>query len=45
MMGFKWNPIFIGMNAAPITRTQIVNGLVLFVAIRMIVDLRSSTTS
>ena len=27
MMGFKWNPIFIGMNAAPISGRQIINGL------------------
>ena len=35
MMGFKWNPIFIGMNSAPLSARQIVNGIVLFVAMRM----------
>ena len=35
MMGFKWNPIFIGMNAAPISGRQIINGVSLFVAMRM----------
>jgi lipooligosaccharide transport system permease protein len=35
LLGLKWNPIFIAMNAAPITPRQIVNGLFLFVVIRM----------
>lgn len=35
MMGFKWNPIFFAMNAAPLQPFQIVNGVILFVAIRM----------
>ncbi|MFC5503482.1 ABC transporter permease [Lysinimonas soli] len=35
MMGFKWNPVFVGMNSAPLSARQIVNGLVIFVAIRM----------
>ena len=36
LMGFKWNPIFYAMNAAPISGTQIVNGLVLAVGVRML---------
>ncbi|WBU36842.1 ABC transporter permease [Homoserinibacter sp. YIM 151385] len=36
MMGFKWNPIFVGMNAAPISARQIVDGVVLFVLLRML---------
>ena len=35
MLGFKWNPTFIGMNAAPLTGRQIIDGIVVFVAIRM----------
>src|SRR4051812_22988234 len=35
MLGFKWNPIFIGMNAAPISGRQIIDGVVLFVILRM----------
>ncbi len=35
LMGLKWNPIFIAMNATPITPRQIVNGIFLFVVIRM----------
>lgn len=35
MLGFKWNPIFIGMNAAPISGKQIIDGVVLFVVLRM----------
>ena len=29
LMGFKWNPIFFGMNASPITGAQIVNGMMM----------------
>jgi lipooligosaccharide transport system permease protein len=36
MLGFKWNPIFIGMNAAPLSGGQIIGGHVLFVTIRMV---------
>jgi lipooligosaccharide transport system permease protein len=36
LMGFKWNPIFYAMNAAPISGLQIVNGLVIGVAVRML---------
>ncbi len=35
MMGFKWNPIYFGMNATPIGARQIVDGVLLFVTIRM----------
>lgn len=34
--GFKWNAIFYGMNAAPISPTQIVNGFVLGVLVHMV---------
>jgi lipooligosaccharide transport system permease protein len=34
--GFKWNAIYFGMNAAPISPAQIVNGTVLGVLFRMI---------
>lgn len=37
MMGFKWNPIFFGMNAAPLSGAQIVNGIMLVIAGRMVV--------
>jgi lipooligosaccharide transport system permease protein len=37
MMGFKWNPIFFGMNAAPISGAQIVNGMMIHIALRVIV--------
>ena len=36
LMGFKWNPIFFGMNAAPISGLQIVNGMILSIFIRML---------
>jgi lipooligosaccharide transport system permease protein len=35
MLGFKWNPIFIAMNAAPLSGRQIMDGVVLFVILRM----------
>lgn len=34
LLGFKWNAIFIGMNSAPLTGRQIIDGMFLFVAIR-----------
>jgi len=34
LLGFKWNAIFIGMNAAPISGRQIVDGMLLYVGIR-----------
>lgn len=37
LMGFKWNPIFTGMNAAPISGRQIVDGVFIFIAIRSFV--------
>jgi lipooligosaccharide transport system permease protein len=37
LMGFKWNPIFYGMNAAPITGAQIVNGMMIHIALRIVV--------
>ena len=39
MLGFKWNPVFYGMNAAPIAPGQIINGIVISVAVRMFVTL------
>ncbi len=36
MLGFKWNPYFIGMNSAPLTARQIMDGEVIFVTLRMI---------
>lgn len=36
MMGFKWNPIYLGMNSAPLTGRQIINGVVIFVTLRMV---------
>lgn len=35
LMGFKWNPIFFAMNAAPITGVQIVAGMVISIFVRM----------
>lgn len=35
LMGFKWNPIFVGMNSAPISARQIIGGVGIFIAIRM----------
>jgi ABC-type multidrug transport system permease subunit len=37
LLGFKWNPIFYGMNASPIQPGQIINGIVISVAVRMFV--------
>ncbi len=36
LMGFKWVPIFSGMNAAPLSGRQIVDGMFIFVAIRAV---------
>jgi lipooligosaccharide transport system permease protein len=36
MMGFKWNPIFFAMNAAPITGNQITNGMIIGMSARII---------
>jgi lipooligosaccharide transport system permease protein len=35
MLGFKWNPTFVGMNAAPLSGRQITDGNVILVVIRM----------
>ncbi|MGN6272701.1 MAG: ABC transporter permease [Protaetiibacter sp.] len=35
MQGFKWNPIYVGMHAAPISARQVVDGVVIFVAVRI----------
>lgn len=37
LMGFKWNPIFYGMNAAPISGRQIVDGMTIGIAVRTVV--------
>ena len=37
MIGFKWNPVFFAMNAAPIQPGQIINGIVIAVFARMLV--------
>ena len=36
LLGFKWNPTFYGMNAAPISAGQIIDGVVMFVVIRLL---------
>ncbi|WP_167136917.1 ABC transporter permease [Diaminobutyricimonas sp. TR449] len=36
MLGFKWNPVFFGMNAAPISAGQIIDGIVISVTVRML---------
>ena len=36
LLGFKWNPIFFGMNAAPISGAQIVNGIFIAVLARLL---------
>jgi len=37
LLGLKWNLTFVGMNASPITPRQIVDGIMIFVAIRMLI--------
>ncbi|MDJ0338105.1 ABC transporter permease [Cryobacterium sp. PH31-O1] len=37
MLGFKWNPTFFGMNASSIQPGQIINGIVISVAARMLI--------
>ncbi|MDQ0574625.1 ABC transporter permease [Agromyces albus] len=39
MLGYKWNPTFTGMSASPLRPTQIVDGVVISVSIRMLVNL------
>lgn len=36
LLGLKWNATFVGMNAAPISARQIVDGIMIFVALRML---------
>ena len=36
MMGFKWNPIFYAMNAAPISGQQVVNGMIIGMTARIL---------
>ncbi|HEV7813232.1 MAG TPA: ABC transporter permease [Leifsonia sp.] len=36
MLGFKWNPTFYGMNAAPIAPGQIIDGIVISVVARLL---------
>jgi lipooligosaccharide transport system permease protein len=37
LLGLKWNPTYVAMNASPITPRQIVNGIMLFVLLRMLI--------
>lgn len=37
LLGLKWNATYVGMNATPITGRQIVDGIMIFVGLRMIV--------
>ena len=39
MLGYKWNPTFTGMSASPLRPTQIVDGIIISVAVRMAVNL------
>lgn len=36
MLGFKWNPTFFGMNAAPMQGGQIINGVTIAVIFRLV---------
>ena len=36
MLGFKWNPTFIGISASPITPGQIIDGMVIAVTVRLV---------
>lgn len=36
LLGLKWNPTYVAMNASPITPRQIVDGIMLFVLLRML---------
>ena len=36
VMGFKWNPIFYAMNAAPISGKQVVNGVIISMTARIL---------
>jgi len=37
LLGLKWNPTFVAMNATPITGRQIVDGIMIFIGIRMVI--------
>jgi lipooligosaccharide transport system permease protein len=39
MLGYKWNPTFTGMSASPLRPTQIADGVIISVAVRMTVNL------
>jgi lipooligosaccharide transport system permease protein len=39
MLGYKWNPTFTGMTASPLRPTQIVDGVIISVMVRMFVNL------
>lgn len=36
MLGYKWNPVFFGMNASPLRPGQIIDGVVISVVVRML---------
>jgi lipooligosaccharide transport system permease protein len=36
LLGFKWNPVFFGMNATPIAPGQIIDGIVISVTARLL---------
>ncbi len=37
LLGLKWNPTYVAMNAAPLTGRQIIDGVMIFVGIRMLI--------
>jgi ABC-type multidrug transport system permease subunit len=36
MLGYKWNPVFFGMNASPLRPGQIIDGIVISVLVRIV---------
>ena len=36
LAGFKWNPVFFGMNASPVTGTQISAGIMIAITVRLL---------
>jgi lipooligosaccharide transport system permease protein len=36
--GFKWNPVFVGMNAAPLSAGQIIDGQFIYTTLRIFVN-------
>lgn len=36
MLGFKWNPTFLGISSSPITPGQIIDGMVISVVVRLV---------